>query len=219
MWYGSVLLNPQHAAVCSCLVPYYVKTKMHTSGVRQQPAAINAHLATSLTTFPAGVYPDSNTLYVQCLCGRTAPQCSSLQHQDRSAQSPTAPLAATAVRGCSSKPAPQLWGLPDWVEDHAGGPHIPAQPSSRDEAEAVMKQLPASLQGWDHPVSAKLPSCAVASSIFIAHGPSSLLCCASDLRKHEPSSRKTQHCAHQQLDMLSTGGTSSLHWQLWGASI
>lgn len=102
-----------------------------------------------------GVYPETNTLYVQCLCGSKAQQHSNFDSNVQQRQGSAAPASAPvpAATGCSSTAAPQLWGLEEWVEIHTGGPAIPAELENKDEAEAIIKQLPASLQGWDTPVS------------------------------------------------------------------
>jgi hypothetical protein len=81
---------------------------------------------------PAGIICKSNMLYVHCCCTK----CSR----------PAAGAAAAA--GGSSSTIYKLFGLEDWVEQHAKGPVIP----SDDDAEAerlVRSTVLASSSGWD----------------------------------------------------------------------
>jgi hypothetical protein len=80
--------------------------------------------------FPAGINCKGNMLYVQCCCTK----CSR-------------PAAGTAAAASSSATC-RLYGLEDWVEQHAKGPVIP----SDDDAEAerlVRSSVLASSSGWD----------------------------------------------------------------------
>jgi hypothetical protein len=97
-------------------------------------ATFNA--AHAAATLPAGINCKGNMLYVQCCCGQ---RCK-----------PAAGAANAAGSGSSS--TCKLFGLEDWVEQHAGGLVIP--PDDDAEAERLVRSsVVASSSGWGVQVS------------------------------------------------------------------
>jgi hypothetical protein len=92
-----------------------------------------ATLSVLLHCCPAGIKCQGTALYVQCCCSKCC--------------EPAAAAPAAGSAGSSSSTC-KLFGLEDWVEQHAGGPVIP----SDDDAEAerlVRSTVTASSSSWE----------------------------------------------------------------------